>query len=100
MCLNSATPELGIEPTPPLLSQEKLFQLVKSEAKSMTSRNIKPKRIIVNFLRHKISDYEDELRRIPKGRWAGLCRRLLRGRIYSEISQTYPFLATECARQA
>jgi hypothetical protein len=90
------TPEVSIEPIP----RPDLYRLARSEA----PRNVKPKTAAVNFLRHKKTDYESELRRIPnKGnalKWTWFCRRLLRGRIYCEIAQAYPFLAGECLRQA
>jgi hypothetical protein len=56
-------------------------------------------RITVNYLRHELSGYE--------GRLAGLFRKVgraeaeavIRERVYGAISEAYPELAAECARQ-
>ncbi|GIH68928.1 hypothetical protein [Sphaerimonospora thailandensis] len=56
-------------------------------------------RWVVNYLRHALTGYDDELEGLfgKVGRAEG--ERLLRGRIYAAIARAYPKLADECRRQ-
>lgn len=56
-------------------------------------------RISVNFLRHELSDYEDQLYTVFGKIGADAARSLIRDRILDQIAKVYPELSAECARQ-
>jgi hypothetical protein len=57
------------------------------------------KRITVNYLRHMLTSYERELRRLHGRVGVDDAIELLREQIYDEISITYPWLSDECSAQ-
>lgn len=56
-------------------------------------------RITVNYLRHELSSYEDRLAGLFRKTGRAQASALIRERVYAAISQAYPDLAAECARQ-
>ena len=56
-------------------------------------------RITVNYIRHEMSSYEDKLFEIHGKVGVGLAYEVIKKRILNKISETYPWLADECARQ-
>jgi len=57
-------------------------------------------RITVNFIRHTTTDYEFELSEIFGKVGIETAREELRDKIYDEIAEVYPYLASECSRQS
>ena len=57
-------------------------------------------RITVNYLRHRLTSYEDELEAIFGVTGAPEGRVLIKRKVLAAIGDTYPDLASECARQS
>ena len=58
------------------------------------------RRITVNFVRHRLTEYEDELYRLFGRVGTADGYRALSIKVYTAIAEAYPYLADECRRQA
>ncbi len=56
-------------------------------------------RLIVNYLRHQVTSFEDVVEQSGDYRLEGEAYRILRARVLEKIAETYPELAEECQRQ-
>ena len=57
-------------------------------------------RITVNFLRHAVGNYDDEIANLFGKTGKQQAYLLLKNRILEKIAQCYPFLQEECQRQS
>ena len=59
-----------------------------------------PQRIIVNYLRHELSDYEANLDKLYGKVGTDEAKRKIKVKVLDAIAKTYSVLAEECARQS
>ena len=97
--------ELRIEPEPWQQMQDKAIAHFNSRlrrSQSPASRNTSASRLdrlTVNYLRHKQTSYEEELKEFKGVVGVGEAYLVVRNRILDLIAETYPQLRTECERQ-
>ena len=56
-------------------------------------------RICVNFIRHTLTNYDYSLEQAAGKVGVVVAVNKIRGKVYSEIANTYPIYANECKRQ-
>ena len=97
--------ELSIVPEPWQEMQDKAIAHFNSRlrrSQSPASRNTSKARLdrlTVNYLRHKQTSYEEELKEFKGVVGVGEAYLVVRNRILDLIADTYPLLRTECERQ-
>lgn len=82
--------------------QSAIHEYNKSHPGGLPSHNITASflnRITVNYLRHKLTNYDDRLRVLYGKGGKNEAYVLLNKRIYEKISEQYPELSSECHRQ-